>query len=482
MRNQQGLPDTGDSLCGESTITSVYRNRKDRNCPLRETGYPRPNSSSLHWWESDVCSRDCSDCPVKRVRSTSFTYSPSYSLPEADSGRRVRSSSFTFIPTFPPCQKVRKNIFMPSTLSSTKTDTTLAVRSGKTTQRNVIRPAVLQPPQINLFPDGTKMVPNKVVEITENQTTCLTKETSSKKNVIEKFYPLAEHFLKAEKDVGSYNCAHVSNSKPPRRQPEEGPGTSYSTSTGFVFGENMEERVLSPKKSSDCQIEAAQYKRESALQTAIPQRTTNMCRTALGDSPAAFSSGSNLKIKLEKVETITGEEAERNVLQVTCRLFVFNKVTQSWTEKGRGSLRLNDTSSNGCGTLQSRLVMRNQGSLRLIFNTKLWAQMKIERANRKSLRITATDLEESDVRVFLIQAIAKDAGRLYAAIHHRLVALRISAHQDPSVSHEETDPETDIGLLNVDSDEDEDSLETTHFDSSRTDPPKWIRREPVMYL
>lgn len=517
MRNQQGLPDRGDdSLCGESAITSAYPARKDGNCPLTETGCPSraPGSSCIRWWESDVSSReksliaqpvfvfekkdrsckrqaedlvykaehDCSDCPVKRVRSTSFTYSPSYNLPEADSGGRVRSSSFTFIPTFPPCQKVRANIFMPSTFYSTKTDATLAIGSGSTTQRNVIRPAILQPPKVNSFPEETKKFPNKVVEIPENQPTCLTKKTSNIKNVTEKFYPLAEHLPKLENVVGTYNCAHISNSKPPRRQPGEGLGMSFSTNTDFVFGKNMEERVLSPQKSSDCRIEAAQYKRESALQASVPQRTTNICKTALVESSAAFSSGSNLNIKLEKVETVTGEEAERNVLQMNCRLFVLNKVTQSWTEKGRGSLRLNDTSSNGCGTLQSRLVMRNQGSLRLIFNTKLWAQMKIERANRKSLRITATDVEDSDVRVFLIQASPKDAGRLYTAIHHRLEAMRISANQESNVSQEEVDSETGIGLLNVDSDEDEDPLEIIHFDGNRTDPPKWIRREPVMYF
>lgn len=49
------------------------------------------------------------------------------------------------------------------------------------------------------------------------------------------------------------------------------------------------------------------------------------------------------------------------------------------------------------------LVMRNQGSLRLILNTRLWKQMVIKRANRKSLCFTATDQEDHSVQVFLIQ-------------------------------------------------------------------------------
>ena len=47
-------------------------------------------------------------------------------------------------------------------------------------------------------------------------------------------------------------------------------------------------------------------------------------------------------------------------------------------------------------------VMRTQGSLRLILNTKLWAQMQTEKAGEKSLRITAMDTEDQGLKVFLI--------------------------------------------------------------------------------
>lgn len=50
----------------------------------------------------------------------------------------------------------------------------------------------------------------------------------------------------------------------------------------------------------------------------------------------------------------------------------------------------------------SVVVMRTQGSLRLILNTKLWAQMQIDKASEKSIRITAMDTEDQGVKVFLI--------------------------------------------------------------------------------
>lgn len=68
--------------------------------------------------------------------------------------------------------------------------------------------------------------------------------------------------------------------------------------------------------------------------------------------------------------------------------------------------------------------MRHQGSLKLILNTKLYPHTHLRRPARRNLQVTATDLETHSVRVFLVQASARDIARLYVAIHHRLVALR----------------------------------------------------------
>ena len=45
-------------------------------------------------------------------------------------------------------------------------------------------------------------------------------------------------------------------------------------------------------------------------------------------------------------------------------------IAGTWIERGRGTLRLNDKQLEN-QTLQSRLVMRTQGSLRVILNTKV---------------------------------------------------------------------------------------------------------------
>uniref|UniRef100_A0A8C8HV61 Ran-binding protein 3-like n=1 Tax=Oncorhynchus tshawytscha TaxID=74940 RepID=A0A8C8HV61_ONCTS len=159
--------------------------------------------------------------------------------------------------------------------------------------------------------------------------------------------------------------------------------------------------------------------------------TDNNVTESLEESAAAYTKATAKRCLLEKVEVRTGEESESNVLQVQCKLFVFDKASQSWVERGRGLLRLNDMASTEEGSLQSRLVMRTQGSLRLILNTKLWPQMQTDKASEKSVRITAMDTEDQGVKVFLISASSKDTGQLYAALHHRILALRSRSDQEP---------------------------------------------------
>ncbi|XP_054418086.1 ran-binding protein 3 isoform X2 [Pteronotus mesoamericanus] len=237
---------------------------------------------------------------------------------------------------------------------------------------------------------------------------------------------------------------------------ENSNNSADATSNKFVFGQNMSERVLSPPKlnevTSDANREnsAVESGSESSSQEATPEKES------LAESAAAYTKATARKCLLEKVEVITGEEAESNVLQIQCKLFVFDKTSQSWVERGRGLLRLNDMASADDGTLQSRLVMRTQGSLRLILNTKLWAQMQIDKASEKSIRITAMDTEDQGVKVFLISASSKDTGQLYAALHHRILALRSRVEQEQEVRTPA--PEPGVAPSNEDDSDDDDVL------------------------
>uniref|UniRef100_A0A8C5GJ63 Ran-binding protein 3 n=1 Tax=Gouania willdenowi TaxID=441366 RepID=A0A8C5GJ63_GOUWI len=234
---------------------------------------------------------------------------------------------------------------------------------------------------------------------------------------------------------------------------------SEDSGAKFVFGQNMSERVLSPPKGESLNEEhkevSAAPASEPSSQENTPEKVNNVSES-LEESAAAYTKATAKKCILEKVDVKTGEESESNVLQMQCKLYVFEKTAQSWIERGRGLLRLNDMASTDDGTLQSRLVMRTQGSLRLILNTKLWPQMQVDKASEKSVRITAMDTEDQGVKVFLISGSSKDVGQLAAALHHRILALKSRAEQEPELPAT-TIPEAEVPQSNEEDSDEEDN-------------------------
>ncbi|XP_041617138.1 ran-binding protein 3 isoform X6 [Vulpes lagopus] len=385
--------------------------------------------------------------------------------------KRERTSSLT---QFPPSQSVSKNnVFMPSTFcepSAGNSDSEPEEKSSgfrlkpptlihgqapsaglpsqkpKEQQRSVLRPAVLQAPQPKALSQTVPSSGTNGVSIPADCTgavTATSPDNPARRSPSDEVRALeltnentevadmenAGHPSSETPTATNYFLQYISSSL------DNSTNSADTASNKFVFGQNMSERVLSPPKlnevSSDATREnaAAESGSESSSQEATPEKANNISES-LAESAAAYTKATARKCLLEKVEVITGEEAESNVLQIQCKLFVFDKASQSWVERGRGLLRLNDMASTDDGTLQSRLVMRTQGSLRLILNTKLWAQMQIDKASEKSIRITAMDTEDQGVKVFLISASSKDTGQLYAALHHRILALRSRVEQE----------------------------------------------------
>uniref|UniRef100_A0A8B9MLJ7 RAN binding protein 3 n=1 Tax=Accipiter nisus TaxID=211598 RepID=A0A8B9MLJ7_9AVES len=410
--------------------------------------------------------------------------------------KRERTSSLT---QFPPSQSVTKNnVFMPSSFCEPSTGNSdsepeekssgfrlkppilihgqapsagLPSQKPKEQQRSVLRPAVLQAPQpktfsqmvlssgtngVNIPPDSaatSESLSNATLKSSDSEDKageCQKKESNSTSDDdscekaelnAQQAFVFGQNLrdrvkVNTFKTVNSYLFLYVENST----------NSADASSNKFVFGQNMSERVLSPPKSNEGSTEsnkenaATESGSESSSQEATPEKANNISES-LAESAAAYTKATARKCLLAKVEVITGEEAESNVLQIQCKLFVFDKNSQSWVERGRGLLRLNDMASTDDGTLQSRLVMRTQGSLRLILNTKLWAQMQIDKASEKSIRITAMDTEDQGVKVFLISASSKDTGQLYAALHHRILALRSRVEQEQEVKNVAPEPE-----------------------------------------
>ncbi|XP_067169129.1 ran-binding protein 3 isoform X2 [Apteryx mantelli] len=442
---------------------------------------------------------DGSYCPpVKRERTSSLTQFPpsqsafSFSLTAVTKNNVFMPSSFCETSTGnsdsePEEKSSGFRLKPPILIHGQAPSAGLPSQKPKEQQRSVLRPAVLQAPQpkafsqivlssgtngVNISPDSaatSESLSNAALKSSDSEDKareCQKKESNntSDDDSCEKAELNAQQAfvfgqnLRDRVKLGdeSDETADVQNAGLPTSDTpsatnyflqyissslENSTNSADASSNKFVFGQNMSERVLSPPKSNDGSTEsnkenaATESGSESSSQEATPEKES------LAESAAAYTKATARKCLLAKVEVITGEEAESNVLQIQCKLFVFDKNSQSWVERGRGLLRLNDMASTDDGTLQSRLVMRTQGSLRLILNTKLWAQMQIDKASEKSIRITAMDTEDQGVKVFLISASSKDTGQLYAALHHRILALRSRVEQEQEVKNVAPEPE-----------------------------------------
>ncbi|XP_069864437.1 ran-binding protein 3 isoform X5 [Dipodomys merriami] len=424
--------------------------------------------------------------PVKRERTSSLTQFPASQSEEKSSGFRLKP---------------------PTLIHGQAPSAGLPSQKPKEQQRSVLRPAVLQAPQPKVLPQavpssGTNGVSipadcmgaaassspensaqrspseptDKEQEPQENECggTCGEESCEGRERATQQAFVFGQNLRDRVKlmNENTGTSSMDSTAQPSSDTPaatnyflqyissslENSTNSADASSNKFVFGQNMSERVLSPPKlnevSSDASREnaAAESGSESSSQEATPEKES------LAESAAAYTKATARKCLLEKVEVITGEEAESNVLQIQCKLFVFDKMSQSWVERGRGLLRLNDMASTDDGTLQSRLVMRTQGSLRLILNTKLWAQMQMDKASEKSIRITAMDTEDQGVKVFLISASSKDTGQLYAALHHRILALRSRVEQEQEAKVPAPEPRAAPSNEEDDSDDDDDVL------------------------
>ncbi|XP_078120360.1 ran-binding protein 3b isoform X4 [Sander vitreus] len=403
--------------------------------------------------------------PMKRERTSSFP--PPHSVPK---NNVFMPSSFCQSPTGnsdsePEEKPVGFRLKPPTLIHGQAPSSGVPSQKPKEQQRSVLRPAVLQAP------------PSK--SHIESNSTCGTngvKKSSDGASVTQSFFlNNTEHSATLAKSQLEENSTE-GKSKDGVPLDSQSEGTNYflqyistpssenaanSTDSGakFVFGQNMSERVLSPPKGESSNEEnkevSAAPASEPSSQETTPEKV-NSVSESLEESAAAYTKATAKKCILEKVDVKTGEESESNVLQMQCKLYVFEKTAQSWIERGRGLLRLNDMASTDDGTLQSRLVMRTQGSLRLILNTKLWPQMQVDKASEKSVRITAMDTEDQGVKVFLISGSSKDIGQLAAALHHRILALKSRAEQEPETPTT-TIPDAEVPQSNEDDSDEEDN-------------------------
>lgn len=129
--------------------------------------------------------------------------------------------------------------------------------------------------------------------------------------------------------------------------------TGQSEGGGFVFGQNLQERVvfgLKAAKSTNDEEKSSPLK-----ESIVPSTSTLSAPDVIAPVLSTSTSPSSSSASKRKYEAITGEEDESNVLQIHCKLYHWEASEMSWKEKGKGFLKLNDRQSGD--KLSSRLGM-----------------------------------------------------------------------------------------------------------------------------
>lgn len=213
-----------------------------------------------------------------------------------------------------------------------------------------------------------------------------------------------------------------------------------SPSLGFVFGQNIHEKVeaavpiesatpsTDKPSSSEQQITTNGTSSEMLFSARVTKENVDKAAEtskSLSEAAREYEEARAQKRRYEEVPVLTGEEEEANVLQINCKLFSWSSC--SWTERGRGTLRVNDLPTSPGS---HRLIVRTTGSLRVVLNTKIWAGMTVDRASVKSMRITAMD-SNGVVKVFLVMASPKEMDQLQKCLEWRVSNLKKSEEGPP---------------------------------------------------
>ncbi|XP_047986464.1 ran-binding protein 3 [Leguminivora glycinivorella] len=302
---------------------------------------------------------------------------------------------------------------------------------GTSTFGSILRPSQLKPNS------------NPFLKVTETEEA----EKKEKANSEAEKSKGEDRLTETKEDAPKFVPLGATSSAPRSSTQVPAPAQPTSGTSGFVFGQNLSERVVIQESVNNGDAGPSEHSMKNGtsdlLFTSAAASVKDNSQESAGASStlsAGAGAGAGLAAAAAEYEraqarppppavtTTTGEEDEINVLQVSCRLFAWE--AGSWRERGRGVLRLNDADGG------SRLVARVAGSLRVVLNTKIWPDMVAERAGSKSLRITATDAAHQ-VKLFLIMGNPGDIVQL-----HRAVLARISLSKRAAPARRDDSRET----------------------------------------
>lgn len=135
----------------------------------------------------------------------------------------------------------------------------------------------------------------------------------------------------------------------------------------------------------------------------------------------------NPELQVREVET--GEESEESVYSCRAKLYALDVTAEQigWKERGVGTLHVNNSTESADDKKRSRIVMRSDGSLRVILNVLLTPKTEIQKglkssfASEKFVRLTGVE-DGKPIQYAIKTGNANIGEELYEAIQ-KLISL-----------------------------------------------------------
>ncbi|KAK9687587.1 hypothetical protein QE152_g36134 [Popillia japonica] len=199
--------------------------------------------------------------------------------------------------------------------------------------------------------------------------------------------------------------------------------TTQASQNNFVFGQNLQERIIAESNSdgSKSSISCLNSNGTSNMLFSSALKDTKIDNVDVsnkeGKSLTELAKGKSLtelareyeesraiKRKYEEVEVKTGEEEEINILHISCKLFAYDKAS-GWRSFQRAQEDIG--------------YKKHKHTFNYIGKLQIWAEMSIQLAGPKSVRVTAIE-SSGKIKVFLVMETTEDINKLHKHLDERL--------------------------------------------------------------
>lgn len=179
-----------------------------------------------------------------------------------------------------------------------------------------------------------------------------------------------------------------------------------STPSGFVFGSRLSEKVINAKSNS---IDEGPKDASSIFKKFSGTGAGLFCKPASSISETneikPFFAETEERPREDRhdnpTQTFTGEENETNLLHIGCKFYIYERDSKTWQERGNGVLRINRHNEENDSY---RIIGRATGNQRVCVNSKIFADMLIEKLSDKRVKLTAIDPDTTEVQIVIIHA------------------------------------------------------------------------------